>query len=53
MAAIGATLGSGAVFVLDDSRDIVDVVTRIAGSLNMNPVENVPLAEKAPCALLS
>lgn len=30
MAAIGATLGSGAVFVLDETRDIVDVVTRIA-----------------------
>ncbi len=28
---IGATLGSGAVFVLDETRDIVDVVTRIAG----------------------
>jgi len=26
----GATLGSGAVFVLDEDRDIVDVVTRIA-----------------------
>lgn len=31
MAAINATLGSGAVFVLDESRDLVDVVTRIAG----------------------
>lgn len=30
MAAIGATLGSGAVFVMDETRDIVDVVTRIA-----------------------
>ncbi|MBO8158902.1 NADH-quinone oxidoreductase subunit NuoF [Thermosyntropha sp.] len=30
MAAIGATLGSGAVFVLDETRNIVDVVTRIA-----------------------
>jgi len=30
MSAIGATLGSGAVFVLDETRDIVDVVTRIA-----------------------
>lgn len=30
MSAIGATLGSGAVFVLDESRDIVDVTTRIA-----------------------
>lgn len=27
----GATLGSGAVFVMDESRDIVDVTTRIAG----------------------
>lgn len=30
MGAIGATLGSGAVFVMDETRDIVDVVTRIA-----------------------
>ena len=30
MAAIGATLGSGAVLVLDETRDIVDIVTRIA-----------------------
>lgn len=30
MAAIGATLGSGAVFVLDTSRDLVDVNARIA-----------------------
>jgi len=30
MAAIDATLGSGAVFVLDESRDLVDVTTRIA-----------------------
>ncbi len=29
MGAIGATLGSGAVFVMDESRDIVDVVKRI------------------------
>lgn len=29
MAAIGATLGSGAVFVMDETRDIVDVVDRI------------------------
>ena len=28
-------------------------VSVLPGSLNMNPVENVPLAEKAPCALLS
>lgn len=31
MNSIGATLGSGAVLVLDESRDIVDVVQRIAG----------------------
>lgn len=31
MSAIGATLGSGATFVLDESRDIVDVASRIAG----------------------
>lgn len=30
MGAIGATLGSGAVFVMDETRDIVDVVERIA-----------------------
>ncbi|HPR94289.1 MAG TPA: NADH-ubiquinone oxidoreductase-F iron-sulfur binding region domain-containing protein, partial [Syntrophomonadaceae bacterium] len=30
MAAIDATLGSGAVFVLDETRDLVDVSTRIA-----------------------
>lgn len=30
MAGIGATLGSGAVFVMDETRDIVDVVERIA-----------------------
>jgi len=30
MSAIGATLGSGAVFVLDETRDIVDITTRIA-----------------------
>lgn len=30
MRKIGATLGSGAVFVIDETRDIVDVVTRIA-----------------------
>jgi len=31
MSAIGATLGSGAVFVMDETRDIVNVVARIAG----------------------
>lgn len=30
MSAIGATLGSGAVFVMNETRDMVDVVTRIA-----------------------
>lgn len=29
MAAIGATLGSGAVFVMDETRDMVDVIKRI------------------------
>lgn len=29
MSAIGATLGSGAVFVMDETRDIVDVICRI------------------------
>ena len=31
MTAIGAVLGSGAVFVMDETRDIVNVVARIAG----------------------
>lgn len=31
MTAIGATLGSGTVFVLDESRNLVDIATRIAG----------------------
>ncbi len=30
MAAIGASLGSGAVFVLDETRDLIDVTARIA-----------------------
>ncbi len=30
MSAIGAALGSGAVFVMDETRDIVDIVNRIA-----------------------
>jgi NADH:ubiquinone oxidoreductase, NADH-binding (51 kD) subunit len=30
MGAIGAALGSGAVFVMDETRDIVDIVTRIS-----------------------
>lgn len=30
MSAIGAALGSGAVFVMDESRDIVDIVNRIS-----------------------
>ncbi|NLW91393.1 MAG: NADH-quinone oxidoreductase subunit NuoF [Syntrophomonadaceae bacterium] len=30
MSAIGAALGSGAVFVMDETRDIVDIVTRIS-----------------------
>ena len=31
MTAIGATLGSGAVLVLDESRNLIDVLTRISG----------------------
>lgn len=31
MTAIGAALGSGAVLVLDESRDLIDVLTRISG----------------------
>ncbi len=30
MRGIGATLGTGAVFIMDETRDIVDIVTRIA-----------------------
>ncbi|MCR4400385.1 MAG: NADH-quinone oxidoreductase subunit F, partial [Syntrophomonadaceae bacterium] len=30
MRSIGATLGTGAVLVMDETRDIVDIVTRIA-----------------------
>ena len=30
MAAVNATLGTGAIFVMDETRDIVDIVTRIA-----------------------
>lgn len=44
MSAIGATLGSGAVFVLDETRDIVDVVTRIAGFF-----EHESCGKCAPC----
>lgn len=44
MAAIGATLGSGAVFVMDESRDLVDVVTRIAGFF-----EHESCGKCAPC----
>ncbi|MDD4550539.1 MAG: NADH-ubiquinone oxidoreductase-F iron-sulfur binding region domain-containing protein, partial [Syntrophomonadaceae bacterium] len=31
MSAIGAALGSGAVFVMDETRDIVDIIYRISG----------------------
>ncbi|MDD4550549.1 MAG: NADH-quinone oxidoreductase subunit NuoF [Syntrophomonadaceae bacterium] len=44
MSAVGATLGSGAVFVLDESRDLVDVVTRIAGFF-----EHESCGKCAPC----
>ncbi|MEN6350822.1 MAG: NADH-ubiquinone oxidoreductase-F iron-sulfur binding region domain-containing protein, partial [Syntrophomonas sp.] len=44
MGAVGASLGSGAVFVLDDSRDIVDVTTRIAGFF-----EHESCGKCAPC----
>lgn len=44
MSAIGATLGSGAVLVLDESRDLVDVVTRIAGFF-----EHESCGKCAPC----
>lgn len=44
MSAIGATLGSGAVFVVDETRDIVDVATRIAGFF-----EHESCGKCAPC----
>lgn len=44
MSGIGASLGSGAVFVLDESRDLVDVVTRIAGFF-----EHESCGKCAPC----
>jgi NADH:ubiquinone oxidoreductase subunit F (NADH-binding) len=44
MSAIGATLGSGAVFVLDETRNIVDVVLRIAGFF-----EHESCGKCAPC----
>ncbi len=44
MGAVGASLGSGAVFVLDESRDIVDVTTRIAGFF-----EHESCGKCAPC----
>jgi len=44
MSAIGATLGSGATFVIDESRDIVDVATRIAGFF-----EHESCGKCAPC----
>ncbi len=44
MSAIGATLGSGATFVIDESRDIVDVAARIAGFF-----EHESCGKCAPC----
>jgi len=44
MSSIGATLGSGATFVIDESRDIVDVATRIAGFF-----EHESCGKCAPC----
>ncbi|MDD2509950.1 MAG: NADH-quinone oxidoreductase subunit NuoF [Syntrophomonas sp.] len=44
MSAIGATLGSGATFVIDESRDVVDVATRIAGFF-----EHESCGKCAPC----
>lgn len=44
MSAIGASLGSGATFVLDESRDIVDVTARIAGFF-----EHESCGKCAPC----
>lgn len=44
MSAIGATLGSGATFVMDETRDIVDIVTRIAGFF-----EHESCGKCAPC----
>ena len=44
MSTIGATLGSGAVFVVDETRDIVDVAARIAGFF-----EHESCGKCAPC----
>lgn len=44
MSAIGATLGSGATFVMDETRDIVDIITRIAGFF-----EHESCGKCAPC----
>lgn len=44
MSAIGASLGSGAVFVMDETRDIVDIVNRIAGFF-----EHESCGKCAPC----
>ena len=48
MSSIGAALGSGAVLVMDETRDIVDVTTRISKFLNMNPVASNPCREVLP-----
>lgn len=44
MSAVGASLGSGAVFVMDETRDIVDIVNRIAGFF-----EHESCGKCAPC----
>lgn len=44
MSAVGATLGSGATFVMDETRDIVDIITRIAGFF-----EHESCGKCAPC----
>jgi NADH-quinone oxidoreductase subunit F len=53
MSAIGAALGSGAVFVMDETRDIVDVVTRIAKFFEPESCGKCAPAGRAPCVLLS
>ena len=53
MSAAGASLGSGAVLVMDETRDIVDVVCRIAKFLNMNHVVNALPVVKAPCGCIN
>ncbi len=48
--AIGASLGSGAVYVLDETRNLTDVCFEIAKFSATNPAESVRRAVRVPCA---